>query len=203
WRKYLKLDSIYEVTFFVEAAFDDIGNGYLDLTYLYLSQETNRRNIPAGTTPVDYDDGGEPVVGLYGAYNNNPNMGLSSSVNYQIVNLPNDANRTNVFKVTNPAEWAVALYDLSAYKNKRITINFTAQIKRVGAAGTLNWTINNSDYPSASRIENATAGIWHSMSGTWTGTPATEYPAFVLDTYENNSANTIYYIDNFNITITE
>ncbi|MDR2964356.1 MAG: glycoside hydrolase family 11 protein, partial [Treponema sp.] len=40
WRKYLKLDSIYEVTFFVEAAFDDIGNGYLDLTYLYLSQET-------------------------------------------------------------------------------------------------------------------------------------------------------------------
>jgi len=52
WSKYFKLEDIYEVKFLVEVFG---GKGYLDLTYLYLSQETNRRNwIPAGTPPVDY-----------------------------------------------------------------------------------------------------------------------------------------------------
>jgi len=51
WSKYLNLDDIYEAKFKVEAFG---GNGNLDLTYLYLSQETNRRDwIPAGTPPVD------------------------------------------------------------------------------------------------------------------------------------------------------
>jgi len=51
WSKYFNLGNMYEAKFKVETFG---GNGNLDLTYLYLSQEDNRRNIPAGTTPVDY-----------------------------------------------------------------------------------------------------------------------------------------------------
>jgi endo-1,4-beta-xylanase len=56
WSKYITLGSMYEAKFKVEAFGDwnDTVNGNLDLTYLYLSQEATRRNIPAGTTPVDY-----------------------------------------------------------------------------------------------------------------------------------------------------
>lgn len=52
WSKYLKLDNLIDVRFIVEVAFHG-GNGYLDMSYLYLSQETNRRNIPAGTIFVN------------------------------------------------------------------------------------------------------------------------------------------------------
>ena len=55
WSRYIAFGSMYEATFKVEAFG---GNGNLDLTYLYLSQETNQRDIPAGTIPVDYNGGG-------------------------------------------------------------------------------------------------------------------------------------------------
>jgi len=99
----------------------------------------------------------------------------------------------------------VALYDLTKYKGQNITITFSAEVKRVGAAGTLNWQVNNDDYPSVGTpINNATAGTWHSMSGTWTGTPSNSdgFPRLYLSTHENNSASTTYYIDNFTITVT-
>jgi len=203
--KYIELGNIYDLKFIVET-FD--GNGYLDLTYLYLSQETNRRSwIPAGTPPVDFNPAGEigsgeTFVGLYNAYNSNSYISLSSPVTYRVVNLP-DENRNNVLKVINPGEWAVAFNDLSSYKNKKVTITFSAQVKRVGAAGTLNWQINNSDYPSVGTpINNAAAGTWHTMSGTWTGTPSDDGPKLFLSTYQNNSASTTYYISNFTVTVT-
>jgi len=144
----------------------------------------------------------ETVVGSYNAYASNPHTQLSSAQNYQIVNLPQES-RTGVIKIVNPAESQVAHYDLAAYKNQEISITFSAEIKRVGAAGNLNWQVNNSNYPSVgSSINNAATGTWHSMSGTWTGTPTSEYPAFYLSTYQNNSDQTTYYIDNFTITIT-
>ena len=201
WSKYITLGNLYEVTFKVEAFG---GNGNIDLTYLYLSQEETRRNIPAGTTPVDAGGGEEPgeiVVGSFSAYAGNQHIELSSSVAYQVVNLTGEG-RTNVMKVTNPDEWAVVLYDLAAYKNTSVTITFSADVKRAGAEGTLNWQVNNDDYPSVGTpISNAPAGIWHTMSGTWTGTPTAEYPSFYLSTYQNNSDSTTYYIDNFTITV--
>jgi endo-1,4-beta-xylanase len=48
WNGFIELGNLYEAKFLVEAFG---GNGYLDLTYLYLSQE-DRRNIPEGTVPV-------------------------------------------------------------------------------------------------------------------------------------------------------
>jgi Glycosyl hydrolases family 11. len=206
WSKYIKLDDIYEAKFLVEVFG---GNGYLDLTYLYLSQETKQRSwIAAGTPPVDYGSGGETggtgetVKGSFSAYAGNSYNSLSSSVNYQVVDLPSES-KTNVLKVVNPGEWAVALYDLSSYKGQNKTFSFSAQVKRVGAAGTLNWQVNNSDYPSVGTpINNAAAGTWHSMSGTWTGTPSDDSPKFYLSTHENNSGSTTYYISNFTITVT-
>jgi endo-1,4-beta-xylanase len=50
WSKYIALGNMYEAKFKVETFG---GNGNLDLTYLYLSQEETRRNIPAGTTPIE------------------------------------------------------------------------------------------------------------------------------------------------------
>jgi endo-1,4-beta-xylanase len=144
----------------------------------------------------------ETVLGSFNANAGNPHINLSSTADYQIVNLTGE-NRINVMKVTNPDDWAVALYNLAAYKNTQITITFSADIKRVGAAGDLYWQINNGDYPSVGTpINNAEAGTWHTMSGTWTGIPTSDYPYFYLSTYYNNSDSTTYYIDNFEITIT-
>ena len=155
----------------------------------------------ATTPPTPPSQGGETVKGSFNAYAGNSYNSLSSSVNYQIVDLPGE-NKTNVMKVVNPGEWAVALYDLSSYKGQNKTITFSAQVKRVGSAGTLNWQVNNSDYPSVGTpINNASAEIWHNMSGTWTGTPSNDSPSFFLSTYENNSASTTYYISNFTITV--
>jgi GH35 family endo-1,4-beta-xylanase len=160
------------------------------------------RQHGGSATPVKIPtSGGETVKGSFNAYAGNSYMSLSSSVKYQIVDLPGE-NRTGVLKVTKPGEWAVAVYDLKNYKGKKITITFSAEVKRVGANGTLNWQINNNDYPSVGNpINNAEAGIWHSMSGTWTGIPSGNNPSFYLNTYNNNSTSTTYYIDNFTITV--
>ena len=145
--------------------------------------------------------GGETVKGSFNAYAGNSYTSLSSSVKYQIVDLLGE-NRTDVLKVTKPGEWAVAVYDLKDYKGKKITVTFSAEVKRVGANGTLNWQINNSDYPSVGNpINNAEAGTWHKMSGTWTGIPSDNNPWLYLNTYKNNSASTTYYISNFTITV--
>jgi len=55
WSRYLELGNMYEAKFKVEAFANwsaPLPNyGYLDLRYLYLTQEETRRDIPAGTTP--------------------------------------------------------------------------------------------------------------------------------------------------------
>lgn len=127
---------------------------------------------------------------------------LSSPSKCQIDNLQNEK-RTCVLKITNPDSWAVVLYNLSKYKNKRVTLQFSVDIKRVGTAGTLAWQLNNEDYPLVGMpIDNAPADTWHTMSGEWLGILTADFPLFFLSAYENNSKNTTYYIDNFAITIT-
>ncbi len=107
-------------------------------------------------------------------------------------------------KVVNPSDWAVALYSLSSFKDKNVTVTFSAKVKRVGAAGTLNWQINNSSYPSiGTPIYNAVTDTWHNMSGTWTGTPTDATPYLYLSTHENNSATTTYYVADFTATVNE
>jgi len=113
-----------------------------------------------------------------------------------------DENRKKVLEISHPDSWAVAKYDLKKYKNKHITINFSVDVKRVGADGELRWQVNNSDYPAVSEINNAAVDTWYSMSGEWSGLIEDSYPVFYLNTWENNSEITTYYIDNFSIEIT-
>ena len=129
--------------------------------------------------------------------------GLTTPVSsYDVVDLPPD-NKTNVMKVSPTDKWAIAEYSLSAYKGKEITITLSVNVKRTGKAGTLNWQINNSDYPSVATLSNAATGTWHSMSGTWTGTPSADYPSLYLNNDDKTSSGTTFYIDNFTITIKE
>ncbi|MCL1822696.1 MAG: pyridoxamine 5'-phosphate oxidase family protein [Oscillospiraceae bacterium] len=126
---------------------------------------------------------------------------LSVMGDFQIIDLP-DENRTGVMEIKNPQGWAVTQYNLGAYKDKNVTVKFSVDIKRVGAAGDLNWQVNNNDYPSVGNsIENAAENTWHTMSGEWTGTPTVDYPALYLSTHGNNSKETIYYIDKFSVEI--
>jgi hypothetical protein len=133
----------------------------------------------------------------------NTHINLTSPTAYSVVDLP-DESRTDVMKIVNPGQWAVALHNLTGKKDKEITIIFSAQVKRVGAAGTLNWQINNSNYPSVGTpINNAPADSWHNMSGQIVITPTNANPALYLSTHENNSGATTYYIDNFTIAIVD
>jgi len=159
--------------------------------------------IITGPTGTDPTPGGETVKGSFNAYASNTYNSLSSSVSYQVVDLTSES-KTNVLKVVNPSEWAAACYELTGKKGQNITVTFSAQVKRVGAAGTLNWQINNDPgYPSVGTpINNAAAGTWHTMSGTWTGTPSDDNPKLYLSTHENNSASTTYYVSNFTVTVT-
>jgi endo-1,4-beta-xylanase len=123
---------------------------------------------------------------------------------YQIVKLPLES-RQNVIKVNGAdTQWAVVMHSLEEFKGKEITIQFSAYVKRTGAAGNLVWQVNNApDYPAVSYLENAAADVWHHMRGRRIVTPTDRNPVLYLTNWENNAINTIYYIDNFTITIEE
>jgi endo-1,4-beta-xylanase len=113
-----------------------------------------------------------------------------------------EGSRTGILKVdASKLDWMVATYNLSSYKGKEITIILSVDVKREGAAGDLNWQINNNPgYPSVAIQNNAAAGTWYSMSGTWKGTP-TDNNAVLYLSNDKKSGTTFFYIDNFTITI--
>jgi len=114
-----------------------------------------------------------------------------------------EGSRTGITKVeASKLDWMVATYNLSAYKDKEITITLSVEVKREGAAGNLYWQLNNSNYPIIVGMNNAAANTWHTMSGTWTGTPTNGSPVLYLNN-DKTAGTTFYYIDNFTITIVE
>ena len=126
---------------------------------------------------------------------------LQGSSSCKTIDLPEE-NRTGVLEIINPKEWCAAQCDLSLYKQQYVTIRFSADVKRVGAAGNLTWQVNSERYPSiGNSIKKAAADIWYKMSGEWTGVLTNSYPAFYLSTWKNKSDVTTYYIDNFNIDV--
>ena len=128
-------------------------------------------------------------------------ISLQSSNPRQTVDLP-DEGRTNVLEIKNPGSWHVVYCDLNEYKQQYITIKFTADIKRTGAAGNLIWQINNKGYPTVGNsIKKAAMNNWHKMFGEWTGTLTDSSPVLYLNTWKNNSESTTYYIDNFNVEV--
>jgi endo-1,4-beta-xylanase len=123
---------------------------------------------------------------------------------YQVVDLPLEQ-RQDVIKVRGAdTQWAIVTYSLKEYQGKEITIQFSADVKRTGAAGNLNWQVNNApDYPTVAYLENAAAGVWHHMRGRRVVTPVDNNPVLYLTNWENNAHNTIYYIANIILTIEE
>ncbi|MCL2765686.1 MAG: hypothetical protein FWD40_10465 [Treponema sp.] len=135
------------------------------------------------------------------AFNPRGYFDMTSSKDYEVINV---GNRTNVLKVENlngTSEWAVAMIplkpamDLIKGSSKEITVRFGASIKRVGAAGTLSWQINQGEYTPVEVLLDAGANRWHQIQGEWTGTPNSITPFLYLSTWDNNSPDTTYYVD--------
>jgi len=127
---------------------------------------------------------------------------LTSTGPYEIINLPNEG-RKNVMKIDgSDVEWGIVLYSLLEYKDKPVKITLSVDVKRQGAMGDLNWQVNNHpDYPSVESHSNVMPDIWHTMNGSLSIIPTAEMPFLYLTNWFNNTESTIYYIDNFNVTI--
>lgn len=126
---------------------------------------------------------------------------ISGAPYYEIVNI---LGHTNVIKINGAyCKGDVITFPLTAYKDRLITIEFTADVRREGATGGLYWGLNNHNYPSLVYLENAATGIWHKMKGRMIITPTDNNPYFFLSAYQNNSQNTVYYISNLSINIIE
>ncbi|MDR2596810.1 MAG: hypothetical protein LBC76_05745, partial [Treponema sp.] len=120
-------------------------------------------------------------------------------------NIINYEGRKNVIRVNGAnTQWAILMYSLSEYIDKEIIIQFSADVKRTGAAGNLNWQVNNVPYyPSVAFIENAAQGVWHTMSGRLFVTPSSAEPFLYLTNWENNAQKTVYYVSEPVVTIRE
>jgi endo-1,4-beta-xylanase len=132
----------------------------------------------------------------------NINKFFADAGSYQIINYEG---RNNVIKVNGAnTQWAIVKYSLSEYIGKEITIQFSADVKRTGASGYLNWQVNNAPfYPSVACIENASQGIWYKMRGRLLVTPEGKDPYLYLTNWENNAQKTVYYISEPVVTIHE
>jgi hypothetical protein len=117
--------------------------------------------------------------------------------------LVNTDGRTNVIKINGAAaQWNAMEYSLVNYKNKPITIYFSADVMRTGPKKGMSWTVNNDpEYPSVAAVSNPQPGVWHNMSGNLTIIPSSGDPFLHLNKWEQNSANTFFYVDNINIRI--
>jgi len=122
---------------------------------------------------------------------------------FLLVDLPEE-NRTRVIKVVNPFDWHVVRFTLDGFAKQRVTVRFSADVKRVGVAGSLTWQINNKNYPSVGMtVYGAKTDVWHKCVGEWTGFLEDGNPMVYLNTWKNNSEKTTYYIDNVKLEVTQ
>lgn len=122
----------------------------------------------------------------------------AGSANYDIVNVDG---RTNVIKINGAAcDWFVLGYSLPNYRGKPITIQFSADVMRLGS-GHIIWHLNNENYPTVTNIGNSAQGVWYSINTKYNITPTNRDPLFYLTTWESNFPDTFFYFDNISITI--
>ena len=120
---------------------------------------------------------------------------------FHLTDLPEE-NRTGVMKIINPINWFVIQFNLSEYEGKTVTVKFSADVKRSGAAGTLRWQINNRNYPTVGKpVSTANKDVWHTMKGEWTGHLSASPPVLYLSTWRNDSERTTFYIDNVTLEV--
>jgi hypothetical protein len=120
---------------------------------------------------------------------------------FHLVDLPEEK-RTGVMKVVNPVDWFAVRFELDEYAGQTVTIKFSAEVKRIGAPGTLRWQINNSNYPFICKsVPSAKTDIWHKFKGEWTGALKGSPPVLYLSTWRNDSERTTFYIDNVSLEV--
>ena len=119
---------------------------------------------------------------------------------YDLVNIDD---RTNVVKINGAAcQWNAMEYSLANYKNKPVTIYFSADVMRTGPRKGMSWTVNNDpEYPSVIAVKEPQPGGWYTMSGNLTVIPSNDAPFLHLNKWEKNSSNTFFYVDNISIRI--
>jgi hypothetical protein len=119
---------------------------------------------------------------------------------YDLVNIDG---RTNVIKINgSAAQWNAMEYSLANYKNKPITIYFSADVMRIGPGKGMSWTVNNDpEYPSVTAVKDPQPGAWYNMSGNLTVIPSNDNPFLHLNKWEQNTPNTFFYVDNISIRI--
>ena len=117
--------------------------------------------------------------------------------------LVNTDGRTNVIKINGAAaQWNAMEYSLANYRNKPVTIYFSADVMRTSPGKGMSWTVNNDpEYPSVAAAPNPQPGVWYNMSGNLTVIPSGDTPFLHLNKWEQNSPNTFFYVDNINIRI--
>ena len=115
--------------------------------------------------------------------------------------LVNTDGRTNVIKINGAAaQWNAMEYSLANYRNKPVTIYFSADVMRTSPGKGMSWTVNNDpEYPSVAAAPNSQPGVWYNMSGNLTVIPSGDTPFLHLNKWEQNSPNTFFYVDNINI----
>lgn len=111
--------------------------------------------------------------------------------------------KTNVVKINGAAcQWNAMEYSLANYKNKPVTIYFSADVMRTGPRKGMSWTVNNDpEYPSVTVVKEPQPGEWYTMSGNLTVIPSNDAPFLHLNKWEKNSSNTFFYVDNISIRI--
>ena len=113
--------------------------------------------------------------------------------------------KSNVLKVDgSKTNWFITSYPIAQYRRKEIAIEVSVDIRREGAAGNLVWHVNNDgSWPMIADKFNAAQRQWHTIKGRLVVIPQNNNPCIYLSNWENNSPNTVYYITNFKVTITE
>jgi len=93
-------------------------------------------------------------------------------------------------------------YSLAEYKNKPVTIYFSADVMRTGKGKGMSWTVNNDpEYPSVTAVKDNIPGVWYNMSGNMTVIPSNNTPFLHLNKWEERSPNAFFYVDNIKIRI--
>jgi endo-1,4-beta-xylanase len=133
---------------------------------------------------------------------NNINGFIADAGSFEILN--SYQGRNNVLKVDrSKTQWSIARYSLAQYRGRQVAIEFSADIRIEGSASAVTWQVNNPpNFPTVSQIENAVQGQWQSMRGRIIVTPSQSDAVFYLTNW-GVPANTIFYIANPTITITE
>ena len=112
--------------------------------------------------------------------------------------------RSNVLKVENSkTQWDNARYSLAQYRGKTIAIEFSVDVWLEGSTNMLMWNVSDHpNYPRVSMLSSSTSGQWNNMRGRIIVTPTQSNAVLSLNKW-GHPANTIFYIANPTVTITE